>query len=290
MQLTEMTERQHIFLSPHLDDVVLSCGGTLAHLAELGARRRVITIFAGTPAPDTLFSAFATHQHTMWGTPQQAYHTRRDEDTAALGYFGLAAIWLDYFDCIYRGEPGSGHWYYHSDDDIFGAVHPADLDAVRPIVDSIRTALTLSQETSQITFYAPLTVGGHVDHQLTFLVALQFLAEGYEVQFYEEYPYADRDPVYVDRALNETALALMSRTWPEEYVSSAQCWQNRIEYLSQDALELKIKAIAAYQTQLEVLFGGLEAMTHRMRSYALQVGQSKPAERFWILNRCETDD
>jgi LmbE family N-acetylglucosaminyl deacetylase len=295
MQLTEMTKWQHIFLSPHLDDVVLSCGGTLAYLAEIGARRQIITLFAGTPAPDTPFSVFAAYQHDMWRTPQQAYHTRRDEDAAALSCLGIEATWLDFYDCIYRGKPSEDCWYYNSDDDIFGSIHPADMDTVWPIVEAVKAAFVSNhpsnsnQRPAELTIYAPLTAGNHVDHQLTFLVALQFLADGYEVQFYEEYPYADRDPANIDQALYETTPVLINRmpgvAQLVKNISPTQLWRSRIQPFSQDALDLKIKAIAAYQTQLEVLFGGLEAMTQRVRAYANQVGQSKPAERFWLLNQ-----
>ena len=55
MQLKNFDEikrdHRHIFLSPHLDDVVYSCGGTLGVQVSTGLRPLVITVFAGgTPA------------------------------------------------------------------------------------------------------------------------------------------------------------------------------------------------------------------------------------------------
>jgi LmbE family N-acetylglucosaminyl deacetylase len=48
----------YIFLSPHLDDVVLSCSGALCSLRAQGCTVLVITLFAGDPwsepiLPDT---------------------------------------------------------------------------------------------------------------------------------------------------------------------------------------------------------------------------------------------
>ena len=43
-------DHRHIFLSPHLDDVVYSCGGTLGVQVSTGIRPLVITVFAGVPS------------------------------------------------------------------------------------------------------------------------------------------------------------------------------------------------------------------------------------------------
>lgn len=279
---------QYIFLSPHLDDVPLSCGGTLASLVETQAKIKVITIFAGIPSPSDPVSDFANYQHQMWGNPQQAYHIRRAEDMVALAYFGLKPIWLDFFDCIYRGSPDEGKWYYNSDEDIFGLIHPAELDTVGPIVERIASIIRSEEEPGGTIVYAPLTVGKHVDHQLTFLVALHLLRWGCKIYFYEEYPYADRDPAFLTKALNETTPALVRKTMDlmNKLTPSPPklLWQSMIKKFSPSALELKIKAIAAYKTQLEVLFGDQKTMVQRVTEYAYRVGQGEPGERFWFLN------
>jgi len=279
---------QHIFLSPHLDDVPLSCGGTLAQLVNEEIPVIVITIFAGVLPPDAPVSAFAGYQHQMWGDPQQAYQTRRVEDATALAYFGLKPIWLNFLDCIYRGQPDQGIWYYNSDDDIFGPLHEAEFDTVAPIIEQIKRVISAPEDHHQILIYAPLTVGNHVDHQLVYLAALHLLLEGYPVYFYEEFPYADRDPANLSKALNETTPALMGRM-PHlvdrlTLREADPLWQNAIKSFSSAALARKIDAIAAYETQLDVLFGGKAAMTQRVKAYAEQVGQGELAERYWILN------
>lgn len=40
----------HLFLSPHFDDVALSCGGMIDQLIGAGATVEVWTIFSGFPA------------------------------------------------------------------------------------------------------------------------------------------------------------------------------------------------------------------------------------------------
>lgn len=40
----------HVYLSPHLDDVIFSCGSAISKQHRIGDSILVITIFAGTPS------------------------------------------------------------------------------------------------------------------------------------------------------------------------------------------------------------------------------------------------
>ena len=108
-----------------------------------------------------------------------------------------------------------------------------------------------------VTLYAPLTVGNHVDHQLTFAAARLLAGQGWNVRFYEDYPYVER----VEGAL---AAALAAR--------GVDHWQPVAVALDEDDLAAKIGAIACYGSQLAVLFGGVEAMGERVRAYMARVG------------------
>jgi GlcNAc-PI de-N-acetylase len=55
-----------VFVSPHFDDVVLSCGATVAKLTESGARPTVVTVFGGE-ITDEVLSGFARWKHSRWG-------------------------------------------------------------------------------------------------------------------------------------------------------------------------------------------------------------------------------
>src|SRR6266487_3414977 len=67
--LTDITPHsRHIFLSPHFDDAIYSCGGTLGVQVNCGLHPLVITVFAGTPPPGTELSPFATLIHRRMGS------------------------------------------------------------------------------------------------------------------------------------------------------------------------------------------------------------------------------
>ena len=57
-----------IYLSPHLDDVALSCGGQIHQLTHRpgGQEVLIVTLMAGVPPPGPV-SAFAREQHVAWG-------------------------------------------------------------------------------------------------------------------------------------------------------------------------------------------------------------------------------
>ncbi len=54
----------YIYISPHLDDVPLSCGGTIVQQKTQGLNILIVTVFAGDPEPP--FSPFVQAFHRAW--------------------------------------------------------------------------------------------------------------------------------------------------------------------------------------------------------------------------------
>ncbi len=268
---------EHVFLSPHLDDVVLSCGGTIHELVRRNETVKVITVFAGLPDLNQPISSFAKFQHDTWEKygvrtkypNYKPYDMRRAEDTEALRYFGIEPIWFDFLECIYRGD--SDQWYYNSQEAIFGNIHADEKRIVESIVNAIKQNVAINSET---IIYSPIGIGHHIDHQLVLLSALGLIEDVKIVYFYQDYPYVQKFP---NRFIANSLELLTSLT-------SVDCiWYSIIQYFSEEGLKTKIKAISAYQSQLESLFGGVESMTQDTNKFAYQIGQNKPAERYWFL-------
>jgi LmbE family N-acetylglucosaminyl deacetylase len=248
----------YVYLSPHLDDAVLSCGGAIHQQVMAGRCPLVVTLFAGRPSANVDLSDFAQSLHARWRDSADLIATRWAEDQAALTVLGADYLRLNYPDCIYRGREHAGEWYYASEEAIFGPVHPAEQGL------PVELAATLSEfipPGDDVTLYAPLTIGSHVDHQLAFATALILKALGWQVRFYEDYPYAE-----ADRAVTEALAA-----------QGASHWRSSTVPLDKEDLEAKIQAIACYESQVGVLFGSAEAMPGRVRDYATRVG----GERLW---------
>lgn len=269
MQLTSLKEitkdSRHIFLSPHFDDVVYSCGGTLGVQVSNGLRPLVITVFGGLPAEDWQPSPFAQDiQRRMQASNLSARDlvaTRRKEDARAVGVLASDYLWLDYLDAIYRGSPP----YYTSDEQIIGGdVHPADTWIDRQLAQDL---LEVSERLPDAVWYAPLGIGRHVDHQLVTSAVDRLMRRGAKVNFYEDFPY-----ILQDGAL-EQRLDELGGTMDPAYVEMSEM------------LPLRLEAADCYATQTALTFADQAAMHRRMEEYThgIRPIQTVHLERYWTV-------
>jgi LmbE family N-acetylglucosaminyl deacetylase len=253
------TSPSRVVLSPHLDDAALSLGGSIARFTAAGERVLVITVAAGSPSPGSALGSFAESLHQAWGVGSvDVVALRRREDEAAMAILGAEALRLERLDAVYRlpqrydteaallGEPAL--------EDRLGLDLALDLAA---ILDASPRAVIL----------APLAVGGHVDHRVVHDVALELWRSGRELCFYEDFPYAAR-PLSVE----ERRAAIGVDLEPVTLDIAA-------------TLERKVAAVLAYESQIDVLFGGIEAARAAILAHAQEVGQGGPAERTWRAAR-----
>jgi len=266
----EASTADTLYLSPHLDDAALSCGGRIYQQAQAGLKVVVLTIFAGS-AKGTTRTPFAQQLETRWGTRWDAIAMRRQEDVEALSVLGAVPVHWAYEDCIYRRAETSGEPLYATREAIFDEVSPDD--SVRPAVLAAEIE-RLWQDLGQPQVYAMLSAGNHVDHQIA-AAALVRLLEGrpLDVIFYEDYPYAE-DEAAVQVALGRLPLAgLRAEAWP----------------LTEEALEAKLKSVACYRSQIGIFWEDTEAMRASVRAHALRTGDGQLAEAYWSCPGCKSE-
>lgn len=273
--LTPMIEPlySHIYLSPHLDDAVLSCGGTIYSQVQSGESVLVVTFFAGSPANDSL-TDHARELKERWGNASDPVSVRRREDMAALDILGAKGMHLPFLDCVYRQDERSHRSYYSAKEDIFGPVHSAEAQWHHVLLASF---LARVDELDQATLYAPLAAGHHVDHLLVRRMA-QLLRQHQpgrrqHVLFYEDYPYAG-DTLTVRAALEPC---------------SPSCCSIHPFSFDEAALRAKGDAVACYASQISTFWSSDDEMRRALRSYAtargyaLCVGAASYMENFWTL-------
>jgi LmbE family N-acetylglucosaminyl deacetylase len=255
---------KRVYLSPHLDDAVLSCGGAIHRQAQAGAEVLAITVFTGDFEGSDL-SSFARSLHKEWGGLSHPFALRRAEDNAALTLLNAEGENLEHLDAIYRVAP-DGEWLYPNVEAIFGEVHPADplsLDGARGLAERVTQLLP---PPDQALLYAPLGVGHHVDHQIIRTAAHTLLEAGYHVGFYEDYPYAET-PGALEAALPRAGTG----GWRIETIA-----------LEPENMAAKVSALGYHRSQLAMLFDGAEAMPNRVWSFAAtRSPQACLAERIW---------
>jgi LmbE family N-acetylglucosaminyl deacetylase len=269
LQLTSMnditTKHRHIFLSPHFDDVVYSCGGTLGVQVSCGLRPLVITIFGGIPSANLTLSPFATRVHQEMGAdntkgPGNAIELRRQEDASALDYLEVDYLWLNYLDALYRGSPA---YYTDRNQLIGGDVHPSDATLDRQLASDL---LALQERLPDAAWYAPLGVGRHVDHQIICSAADRLAQRGAKVYYYEDFPY-----ILQGKALDARKQELGVPFEP-----------NLVEM--SEMLPIRIAAAEMYASQITANFADKEAVEHSMTNYTYSIRpvETVHLERYWI--------
>jgi hypothetical protein len=152
-----------VYLSPHLDDVALSCPCTLLREVEAGARVLVATLFSHPGPADA--GAFR----------RDDYAARWAEDARAMAVLGADFLHAGLLDAPFRCS------LYHNFEGILFGRDPGDaatLEQAKAVVAEI-----LERAKPQ-RVYAPLGVGEHIDHRLTHEAAPPGSL------FYEDRPYA----------------------------------------------------------------------------------------------------
>jgi LmbE family N-acetylglucosaminyl deacetylase len=251
-----------LFVSPHLDDAALSCGGVMAAIDRHGGRAVQMSVFtADEPAAESL-SPLAMELHRRWGL-SRVVAARRQEDLHAAAILGSASVHLGFHEAIYRsdGEP-PGQPRCRSYGDLFSA--PTDGD--RLLADKIGGELRKHIQAQHPTFiYCPAGIGQQIDHVIVRMAAEQAVAEVGAGGFllYEEMPYSTKSrgaPAL--RALQETAIPV---TWE----------------LTEEDWERKLAAIRAYRSQLPTLWRDRD-WCWALEEHAQAVTNGKLGERTWV--------
>ncbi|MEW6159656.1 MAG: PIG-L family deacetylase [Verrucomicrobiota bacterium] len=296
-----------LFLSPHLDDAVFSCGARILREREAGHRVVVATIFSRGGSDRRSVSI---------------YLERRAEDEKALRKFGAEPLWLDLADAPFRNV------YYRSFREIVLGWSPKD----RLVISKLGS--TLDETVRKIKperMYWPLAVGTHIDHRLTFRAALAFANSAAETIFYEDRPYAlvrgavrlrlkqieadveesrlaadfedgdlaelrerfcksFRKAPYVQRYLppglegeicvQRISHCLSSHRRPRLWTADPE-----VEIADDCCARTVLQAVRCYRTQIDDFFGGAEGWRVSSREYAraLRFATAPLVERYWRL-------
>jgi len=256
-----------VYLSPHIDDAVLSCGGTIRRRSRRGQRILVVTVCAGVPEDGGALSPYAERLHRRWGSAAgsaslsavQAVQRRLGEDRAALSRLGATGVWLDVPDAIYRRDPATGRWPYDRTAALFRRVHRSDGSVAADLAARLAELPALAAATEVIV---PLSVGHHVDHQLV-RTAAELWRDPADLRYYEDYPYAEDD------AAVATALA------------RPQGWRSARQRLAVTDMTAKVEAVACYASQMSTFWPDLEAMRTAVCAFSRRQGGGRPAERTW---------
>jgi LmbE family N-acetylglucosaminyl deacetylase len=225
-----------IYLSPHLDDAVLSAGGFLYEQTRAGIPVEIWTIVCGYPPPGEL-TPLAQVIQFQWGveSAEEAIKLRRGEDVEAAGIVGAKTVHFDVPDCIYRRGPDGEPLYQ----DIFVQPHEAEAHLPDEIVQTITPRLQADDR-----IICQLGIGGHVDHLL-----VRQAAERLErlLWYSADVPYMFRQP--------------------GELTPQVARMKEFLHPITEAGLKAWVEAALAYKSQLSSLFDSPEGMEAGIRAF-----------------------
>jgi LmbE family N-acetylglucosaminyl deacetylase len=225
-----------IYISSHLDDVILSAGGLIYEQTQSGMDVEIWTLMCGFPPTEEL-SSFAQALHTQWGIPTafEVTTARRAEDVKAAGIVGAKTVHFDFLDCIYR-RGKNGDWLYSN---VFVPPHVEEEDLPARIAESISIRL---KPTDQLV--CQFGLGSHVDH-VHVRRAVELLQ--CPVLYYADIPYLFNSP--------------------EELAQKTAGMKEKIYRITDSGLRSWQDAITAYQSQISSLFDSPEGMQDKIQQY-----------------------
>ena len=227
---------RHIYISPHLDDAVLSVGGLIHAQQRENKVVEIWTIMAGTPTTPEL-SPFAQDLHSSWGTKsaEESLLIRRTEDHHAAKILGVQTIHYEFLDAIYRRD-NNDQWLY---EDIFIPPHVQDSRLATEITEAIST-----NTSSDDILYCPLAIGLHVDHVIVRQVVEALVKRPI---YYADLPYLFKNA--------------------GQAATQAHGMIPNVQPLSKTDVDHWLEAIRAYKSQLSTLFDNIEALFNVIRVY-----------------------
>ena len=160
-----------LVISPHLDDAVLSAGGSIAAWSAAGERVVVATVFTDGPPLDAVPPSMRALAN---------YEVRRAEDAHACAAVGAEVRWLGHVERAFRRPFLTTRACFTTASD------RAEFTALSAVTASLASLDALAPD----RILVPLGIGNHVDHVEVLLGATEWaFARGWgdRLLFYEDF-------------------------------------------------------------------------------------------------------
>ncbi len=202
LQEKMLKSKELVFISPHLDDAMLSCGVLLTSLVNEKKKIRVITMFTQASEPPYTKAAKKVAEKSGFSEPVSMFKERKREDERSLKRLKLSLHHKKFIDALWRKKkitsklekmvssiiPELVHVYPTSKHLFSGKISKLDNDTRSDLVTEIENAIRPKQ-----TIFAPLGIGGHIDHVMIRDVILS-ITRGKDTIFWEDFPYNSKHP------------------------------------------------------------------------------------------------
>lgn len=166
-----------VYVSPHFDDVVASCGGRIHQQINQGKSILIVTVFSAS-------EGIKPQVEHAGMTGALDYELRQREDRMAMQLLACDYLWLEYPEFLFRHK---NQWLRYG-------LRYRDTAANRSLCTKLTKDLNDICQISRCSdLTLPLGVGQHMDHQIVFKAGADMSdtkGRDYTLSYYEELPYA----------------------------------------------------------------------------------------------------
>lgn len=214
---------ERIFISPHFDDVVFSCGGLLAQLRGISSVL-VITVFSGVGEG---FSSKTGKKFILdcgYESGEELFNRRKMEEKKVAIMLEYKTQLMNFPDAIFRYEKGflGKKHFYNDSAHLFGEVNKND--KVMGVLEKELNELINKYSKRETMIYFPLGLGGHVDHKIVSFIGKNL--KWRKIYYYEDFPY-----VTYDKGISLDGMKLKIVLTPKKILKEK--YQAMLEYKSQ---------------------------------------------------------
>lgn len=285
---------RHIFISPHLDDAVLSAGDLIIALKERKKKVLVITVFTKFGKGPLSWDSRKYLKKSFGISDLKSFaQQRRDEDKLAMKKLGVDYLHLGFIDGGFRvkqntsllinllSKVGIGPKFiypFHRKCSLFsGKVKQADTSLFKQIYKKLRELIK-----DDDILYCPLAIGNHVDHLIIKKIISQFPNRKY---YWVDQPYV------VSRAglrqlegfqnKFKKAFTVEKSTKKQDIL---RCYSSQIKCLFPNGINLKKES---FWERKKIKIGLVTSRGgHLLQLFSLKDWWKK-YDRFWITGRGE---
>lgn len=225
------------FISPHLDDAMLSAGGLITYLAKKTDVTLISIFTEASPKPYTR-AAKGFLRYCGYKDAKRLFEIRKKEDINACAMAGVKAVHLGFIDGTFRKRHKPFYFSQLLSKQVPELIHlyPLGFKVLKLAEQDKQLALDVQKrflevipQNKKVAIFCPLGTVKHMDHILTRNICVSTFDN---LIFWTDYPYI--------------SLKKANETLKHKNLSQLFTWESE--------LEKKKQIIAQYKTQLSSLF------------------------------------
>lgn len=180
-----------IFLSPHMDDAIFSCGGLISKFKKQNKKMAIINIFSLVKEQTKITKDINYElKKAEINSTKKLFESRKKDEQKIAKTLKLDIFFLDYIDGLYRKD--SNHEFiYHSYEKLFsGKINSNDKKLIAALTKELD--LIFKNSKKSVMILGPIASGKHIDHLITKNLVTD-LNQKYKknVIFWDDIPYTN---------------------------------------------------------------------------------------------------